>query len=110
MNGLNEGYGLQGFLDDAGFDFNSYINKGLDILGATVTDQPYYARNPNIATQTTSVPVFDPNARQRQVAIQQQQAAAISATPSGLGFNINNQTLLIVGLVFAFFVLGKGRR
>jgi hypothetical protein len=105
------GSGLQGFLDESGLDFNGFINKGLDILGASVTDQPYYARNPNIATQTTSVPVFDPNARQRQIAIQQQQAAAaVSATDRGVGFNINNQTLLIGGLVLFAVLFGKGRR
>jgi hypothetical protein len=96
------------------FDWDAYINKGLDIVGAKVTDQPYYVYNPNVATQTTTYPVYDNAGRQVYSGAgqypQQQTGAAIQTSNSGFGFNLTWQTGLLLGVVAGAFLLGKKGR
>lgn len=115
--GAVDPYGMD-YVDYGGsqFDWDAYINKGIDIVGAKVTNQPYYVYNPNVATQTTTYPVYDNSGRQVYPGgqypgqYQPQAGAAIQTSNTGFGFNLSWQSALLGGIVLGAFLLGKKGR
>lgn len=118
-HGLGAVYGLGDFdPSGGGFDWGGYFesisHQGLDILGATVTDTPYYAYNPNVATQTTSLPVYDPNARNAryggaQPVIQPSSQIAAGVSSQGISGQIPFWAIVGGAALLGAFLFGRRR-
>jgi len=115
-------YGLRGpydmpMDDSGGFDFGDYLrqvtDKGLDIIGAVATDQPFYSYNPNIATSTTQYPVYDPRVggapRVQYPMMEPRQDAGLTAGKGGFNLKVSWPLVAGAGLLIGAFLFGKRR-
>lgn len=101
------------------FDWEGLLNtgadRGLDILGAVLTDAPYYSPNdPRFGYETVSRPVanYDPNRTPYSMPQYPQNPTQITARAStqGISGSIPTWALVLIGVVGGAFLLGKGRR
>jgi hypothetical protein len=93
--------------DNDGPWWGDSINRGIDVLGAWASRSPYLSPDdPRFQQQQRGGYYQQPYYEQRGVSV----TGGIDRTGVGAGLNISTNTLLLVGVVAAVFLLGKGRR
>jgi hypothetical protein len=119
MPNINTWHHRGGFADNARViyapDENGNVSPvviGQDAYGNDVViteDSPWYANLLQQGIQTTGQ-IFGGGFNRRNDAPAAAVSATVSPTGGGVGLGLSSNTLLLLGVVAAVFLLGKGRR